>query len=1142
MESHVGNEPVGVSPCQLAGVDKVSFAVWSNATGVEIQRHFCQTICDKVVSDFLSLLSCHRFHLWEKGGHTIPKQTMKYLLSLLAVSSLPLSADLIGSEQFNYPDGSIEARAGGVGWNYDRSTEFDNNGVEPGADSDASDWDVTFGDAVISGNTLVTNSSGAKREYNGPSEGADPASEERDGAFRGTGVIYYRVDMTRSANATWSGISGFDFGGERLFFGVTTANAGLDIVSVEESGIGGTAGTKVLTDGQTYTLVAKIDFDSDRVSVWVDPDLGQPEANNLPEATRTYTGTNWNTAVRCASEGEVTWDNLAVATGWFDLDFLDDDNDGMPNGYEARFGLNPLLDDAADDLDGDTISNFDEYQRGTFPNDRDTDDDGLDDHVESGGGVWVSASQTGTDPLNPDSDNDALLDGVEDNTGIFNGAGNTGTNPNVVDSDSDGAGDGTEVLCGSSPVNPGSLPDSGNLDFVGADYIYYANGPLAGKNGGSGFDYDNDLAGNSFTGHSCVSSAWSGSATVSGGKVLTTNGNAFRALAGTAVGDGNFSINEAVSNRQVIYAKFDMLRRNGADFGGLSFFDGTANEIFFFGVSTSSGTPNFAIVDQEVAPGTNYLGATPMPANFGEAYTVVGKIEYDPAAQADGIELSLFVNPDLSQGEPVPTIVQLVTPASVFNTNTIRLGSGGDGAVEWGGVVLATSWDALATAPADLDSDGMPDEWELNNGLVVGINDATGNGDGDDLTNLEEFLAGTNPQTADTDSDNLSDSDEVNIYGSDPNVADYDQDGIQDDEEVVAGVDGFITDPYLANTDQDGASDPDEIAYGSDPTDPNDRFGGDWLLVGCDDFSGYDGAITFGAGGFGFDFDTSPDNGSFVGHTGTVADWNDEGAGGAFVANGVLTTRNNGASREFNGPTEGAAAGQDERYGAVNEDWFSNAVYIRVQMTRRAGATNSTFGTDDFGNFRHAFGVFDTGSGPQWGISIDGGAAATVDSTINDDTPYTLVAKLDYPGDLMTLWVNPDLSDLEGNNVPVQTVTYTNTNWASAVQLGSEGTGDTEWDNLAVAREWSALNKAFTPNPGEGGVMITDSSFNVAANQASLTWSSVPGATYRIERSSDLRDWSNAQTGIASNGNSTTASITLLGAPPVKLFYRVVQE
>jgi hypothetical protein len=1056
---------------------------------------------------------------------------MKLFLTLVTTSCLPLAADVIGIDEFDYPAGSIDTLAGGTGWNYDQ--------IEPGADADASDWGGTA--TVNATGALVTSDTTALRQYNGPGEGSGVPSEERDGAFRGSGTIYYRVDMTRSSTATWGGISGYDFGGERLFFGVGGTNAATDTVAIGESGIGETVGTTSLVDDQTYTMIAKIDFDGDLVSLWIDPDLSQPEGGNAADVTRAYTGTNWNTAVRAGSGGQVTWDKLAVTTSWSELDFTDDDSDGMPNGYENRFGLNPNLDDSLDDLDSDNINNLTEFQNGTFPNDDDSDDDGYTDDVENGGGIWVSLTQTGTDPLNSDTDGDTLLDGVETNSGTFIDASNTGTDPHLVDTDDDGPSDGTEVLCGTNPLDNTSIPDSGNLDFVGSESFFYNNGPINGQAKGTGFDYDNDLLGNNFLGHTCIESAWTGSATVLAGQLRTENTNAFRALSGSAVSEGAFSTVPGASNREIVYAKVEMTRGSGATWGGLSFYNGVGNELAFFGANNNTGNPGFAIVDQESLPGTNYNELVdPIVLNADETYVVVAKMEY----VGTDVVLSLFANPDFTAAEPTPNITATITPPGDVIADHIRLASGVGGPVDWQSLVVTTAWDALATVPADGDSDGMPDAWEVLYSLDRNSDDTAGDPDSDSLTNLQEFMAGTNPQSDDTDGDTLTDGAEVNTHFTDPNLKDSDRDTLRDDEEVVAGADGFITNPNLVDTDMDGENDADEVTFGSDPTDPESTFGGDRTLIGCDDFNSYDGSILDGAAGFGFDYDGSLDNGAFTGHSGTTALWNEEGAG-SIVTGGKLITQDGGASREFNGPLEGAAANQDERYGAVNESFTTNVVYMKVQMTRREGAFESLFGADDFGNFRQAFGVFDIGNGPEWGINIDGAGASTVASTINDDQPYNLVAKVDYPGDTLTLWVDPDLSDLEANNTAMHSVSYTNTNWASAVQINSSGSGDTEWDNLAVAREWVGLNKAFAPNPGEGGPKITSFVVNGAGTGATVTFNSFPGASYTIQRSNDLgevNNWVTEQEGVASGGSSTVRNITFLVGPPQRQFFRILLE
>src|SRR5690348_4449186 len=89
----------------------------------------------------------------------------------------------VGSDSFSYPDGSIADRAGGTGWAAERTDEA---GAAPSAPSD---WDVVGGTADVTGGSLVTTGGGAKREFNGASEGVTEPSNEREGAFRATGSV-----------------------------------------------------------------------------------------------------------------------------------------------------------------------------------------------------------------------------------------------------------------------------------------------------------------------------------------------------------------------------------------------------------------------------------------------------------------------------------------------------------------------------------------------------------------------------------------------------------------------------------------------------------------------------------------------------------------------------------------------------------------------------------------------------------------------------------------------------------------------------------------------------------------------------------------------------------------------------------------
>ena len=70
----------------------------------------------------------------------------------------------------------------------------------------------------------------------------------------------------------------------------------------------------------------------------------------------------------------------------------------------------------------------------------------------------------------------------------------------------------------------------------------------------------------------------------------------------------------------------------------------------------------------------------------------------------------------------------------------------------------------------DLDADGLPDAWELAEGLSDAVDDGQDDDDGDGLDNLGEYLYGTDLWDPDTDGDGVDDLDELES-GHDPNDA-----------------------------------------------------------------------------------------------------------------------------------------------------------------------------------------------------------------------------------------------------------------------------------------------------------------------------------------------------------------------------------
>ncbi|MHA2249019.1 MAG: hypothetical protein ACXAD7_01595 [Candidatus Kariarchaeaceae archaeon] len=118
------------------------------------------------------------------------------------------------------------------------------------------------------------------------------------------------------------------------------------------------------------------------------------------------------------------------------------------------------------------------------------------------------------------------------------------------------------------------------------------------------------------------------------------------------------------------------------------------------------------------------------------------------------------------------------------------------------------------THPNNTDTDGdcLLDGWEVANpayGVLPTVWDATNTDDDNDGLNfLDEINAGTSPNNADTDSDDLSDYEEVMIYRSNPTAEDSDSDGLNDSMEIL-----LETDVWNNDTDGDKLSDWFEYNY-----------------------------------------------------------------------------------------------------------------------------------------------------------------------------------------------------------------------------------------------------------------------------------------------------------------------------------------
>ena len=374
---------------------------------------------------------------------------------------------IVGIEYFDYPNGSAAALSGGDYFDFDNSLEGNPFFGHTGTDSD---WTVIAGTPQIAGGHLVTTGGGGvKREFNGPVEGNVLGSSEREGRFAAgsSDVIYFRYLLQRGRNVEWSGLSFYDYGAEICFVGVpadVNPASGTRQFGIQQSNVAVVNGANRNWTGEApeplrdYLVVGKASFKTGQVSLWIDPDLGQPEGT--PDTTATLTlPTQLNaTGFRLASAGtgSTRFDEVLIGTTWAALSTPPANSGGLRNTWAATFGIaNP-----ADDTDGDSLTALAEQAAGSDPSAPNSDGDSLDDDVEVTGsanpynnGVLTAAPGDATDPTRTDSDEDGIADGEE----VVAGTDGFVTNPNRLDTDGDGATDSTEILYGSSPVNAGSL-------------------------------------------------------------------------------------------------------------------------------------------------------------------------------------------------------------------------------------------------------------------------------------------------------------------------------------------------------------------------------------------------------------------------------------------------------------------------------------------------------------------------------------------------------------------------------------------------------------------------------------------------------------------------------------------------------------
>ena len=459
----------------------------------------------------------------------------------------------------------------------------------------------------------------------------------------------------------------------------------------------------------------------------------------------------------------------------------DSDGDGIPDWWEDWQGLDKNdLADGTGDLDGDDLSGFNEYVRGTNPRDADSDGDQINDGFEvdpsvgtdplladtDGDGLddFVEVNGT-TDPLDPDSDNDGVMDGQDidpgnpasdtDGDGLADAAEAPGSgNPLDPDTDGDGLADGLEATIHGTQINNGDSDGDGFGDGLevshGSDPANAEEWPFLPR----------------------VTALGTGTAALLGGDLTDPENNGSDATAtGTgfnwaSISSSSESYFHSSSNSEGAFDVFD----NKVAGGEAKWCCGGGAQSVTVEMTGDVSLTHFTIASSNDSPLRDPRVWSIEGSADGSTFTPVFAAKN--AAQALWSDRNQVIRIDL----PAPTRKYRYLRYSVSATG------GGEHAlaeIEYFGQLN----------PPDGDGDGMSDLYES----IFGFNpadaaDGAADRDGDGLSNAAELLAGTNPDKSDTDLDGLEDGSEV-LLQTDPHVPDTDGDHISDSVEASRGSD-----------------------------------------------------------------------------------------------------------------------------------------------------------------------------------------------------------------------------------------------------------------------------------------------------------------------------------------------------------------
>ena len=493
------------------------------------------------------------------------------------------------------------------------------------------------------------------------------------------------------------------------------------------SGSGDTGST-----GSSYDIwlspSSEIDTDNDGISDYDEVygySIETESYDEVPYSYEEYDSETGEYVWRDSSYTSTTYNSIWVTTDPTDPDT---DGDGLPDGWERLFSFHPNdLTDGYEDDDGDGLRNGLEYSLGTDLWNDDSDEDDLTDGEE--------VLLFGTDPMNPNDPGTSPLT----NSGSGSGGGDSGgTGSGGTDSGTGGTDNG-----GTTTGGNGLTPDW--LTWQGEHFAdLLAANPDDPEATGDG-DPDNDEL---------------------------TNIEEF--LLGTDPRNPDTDGDDLLDGWEVagLVLHFDRSETptpTAAPLPGESGFSGLVYGPYQFQTSSTlyadDALSEIGVVEtwtRTVETHDETWGITATTQETMERtglYNAEGTLVFPDDGWIVNENGELVPNTPVTTGPPEPTWTQYFNDEMQMWVGTLTNGS------------TVSTWWWVHTDPLNDDSDGddTPDGWEYENWFnPKKASDAAEDPDDDTLSNLLEYLNGTDPWLSDTDGDSLSDSHELNETLTDP--------------------------------------------------------------------------------------------------------------------------------------------------------------------------------------------------------------------------------------------------------------------------------------------------------------------------------------------------------------------------------------